>query len=192
MWCKKYTINMQTKQLVFVPQWINDRLLQKGLSADILLDIEKLAPLFSIEDLATMVVLERKCSIFTSINVSADALTWLVTWECSAKSDKCKKLISDIATVAAQEYFADETLQRLFLVEQSAIEKDQSKTFEVSPLGNEGVKVVINKGFPLQSHTANAYQLFRSLVKNLYVYEEYSQLISRPIGKAYVDSLLKQ
>lgn len=192
MWCKKYTINMQTKQLMFVPQWINDRLLQKGLAADILLDIEKLAPLFSIEDLATMVALENKHSIFTSISVREDTLSWLITWSNSAKSDKCKKLVSDIDTLGNQEDFASETLQRLFLIEQSVIEKDQSKTFEVSPLGNEGVKVIIYKGCALEDHRANASQLFRCLVKNLYVYEEYPQLISRPIGKAYLDSLLMQ
>lgn len=183
---------MQRKQFIFVPQWIDDKLRLKGLDTSALLDIEKVASLFSIEDLATMQALVDNSQFFTGYKVKPDTLCWLEQWRSSAKSAKTEKLVADVQALSEQENFAEETLQRIFEQESSLGEKNQSKTFDVSPLGNEGVKVLIHSGFPREKHLACSYELFRSMVKALHVYEEYASLISRHIGRTYVETLQTQ
>lgn len=99
--------------------------------------------------------------------------------------------MSDIAALANSESFQKETLDRIYAVScaDPFAEKNQKETFEVSLLGNDGVRVLIRGGFTAAEHAANSSELFRCMAKQLYVYEEYHSLISRPVGATYIASL---
>lgn len=182
---------MRNKQFAFVPQWIDDVLKRNALASDSLLDFEKVAPFFSMVDLAGLVALGFKARLFTSYNVESDTLHWLSVWRISAKTPVNQKLVDDIATLANSESFQKETLDRIYAVSghDSFGEKKQKETFEVSLLGNAGVRVSIRSGFTAPQHAANSPELFKCMVKQLYVYEEYHNLISRSVGATYIATL---
>jgi hypothetical protein len=89
----------------------------------------------------------------------------------------------------------DETLRRL-VVDQSAVTDSPrgavgpSDTFEVSLMGDVGIAVLIKQGYTLIDHARNSFNLLRCMVQKLYVYEDYHSLVSRPVGQAYIESLM--
>lgn len=182
---------MRNKQFAFVPQWIDDVLKRNTLPPDSLLDFEKVAPFFSMVDLAGLVALGIKARLFTNHCVENDTLRWLWAWQDTAKTPVNQKLVEDIATLANSESFQKETLDRIYAVsgQDPFGEKKQKETFEVSLLGDAGVRVLIRSGFTAAEHAANSSELFRCMVKQLYVYEEYHTLISRSVGATYIASL---
>lgn len=182
---------MRTKQIAFVPQWIDTVMKRNALGGDDLLKIERLAPFFSIEDLASLIALGHRSIFFTAISVTDDSLSWDDRWYDSTKDVRLQKLVNDAAMLASQGQFQNEILNRLFATQSSVAGEEQKETFEVSLLGDEGVKVLLLTGYSREQHIANASKLFRCIVKQLYVYEEYHQLMSRPVGMAYIESLLQ-
>lgn len=182
---------MRTTHIAFVPQWIRDKLAHKGLPLDTLLDFEKLAPIFSIEDLATIAAIEERSSVFSAYSVYSCKSRTLSYWQQTAKSERAKKLLGDIGAMLTEQ-FEKETLERLFIDETPVIEKNQKDTFDITFLGNEGMCVVLKQGHPLQSHVGNAPELFRKLIKSMLVFHEYHEVMETPLGKIYIESLLRQ
>lgn len=189
---------MRNNYITFIPQWIDEAMARNSLSSDDLLNFERLAPFFSVEDLASILVIGQQSKLFTSTDVSPDQENLYGVWVTTPNlSARYKQLAEDANLLANQEMFVADTLKRLFgdarpeanEVPNTAVE--QKETFVVSLLGNNGVKVVILEGFPQSAHAANTYKLFRCIVKKLYVYEEYHTLISRHVGRAYIETLLQ-
>lgn len=187
---KKYIINMRNKFIAFVPQWFDDLARQHGLSGNDLLRIEKLAPVCSLEDLASLLALGYHSKIFTSISVANDSLHWAGVWHESTKDSRLHKLVEDAASLACSNQYQEAVLKRLFEAPQPTTSDERKETSVVSLLGDEGVKVLLLSGRRREEYIANSRKLFQCVVEKLYVYEEYHSLMTRDVGRAYIETLL--
>ena len=189
-WVKKYIINMRTKFIAFVPQWIEELARRNGLSGSDLVRIEKLAPVCSLEDLASLLALGYNSKIFTSVSLGDDSLRWGAAWRASTKDARLHKLVEDAVSMACDEQYREAVLSRLFEAPQPISSDDRKVTSEVSLLGDEGVKVLLLCGRNREDYIANSRKLFQCIVEKLYVYEEYHMLMTRDVGRTYIETLL--
>lgn len=185
---------MQEKQFAFIPWWIAAVLSRNNLKSEDLLSFERIRPFFSTEDLTSLVATSTLARFFVGNGVGPDTVQWYDRWLASASDARTKAIISDIALLAGTEQTQEETLQRL-VIEPSTVDRPLTgsvplKTFEVSLMGDSGVAVFLQQGFTLAEHAQNSINLLRCMVKKLYVYEDYPQLVSRPVGQAYIESLM--
>ena len=186
---------MQTKQFAFIPWWIPPVLSRNNLKTEDLLYFERIQPFFSTEDLTSLVALGLQANLFAGNGVVGDTTLFCDRWLASVSDARSKQAIQDIAILAASQEVQDETLRRL-AVDLSAVtgsprgEVGPSDTFEVSLMGDVGIAVLIKQGFTLLDHAKNSFNLLRCMVKKLYVYEDYHTLVSRPVGQAYIESLM--
>lgn len=190
---------MQDKQFAFIPWWIIPVLSRNNLKAEDLLSFERIRPYFSIEDLTSLVALGQCAHLFAGNGVGSDTTLWYERWLATACDARAKQTIEDIAALAYSQETQDETLRRLTVDPSDNSNATASygdgvspalDTFEVSLLGDLGIAVVLNKGFTLADHAKNSISLLRCMVKKLYVYEDYHTLVSRPVGQAYIESLM--
>lgn len=193
---------MQEKQFAFLPWWIVPVLSRNNLKAEDLLYFERIRPFFSTEDLTSLVALSHNAHLFAGNGVGPDTTLWSDRWLASASDAQTKRAIQDIATLATSQEVQAETLRRLTVDPSSVADSPTphqeissgvfgpSDTFEVSLMGDNGIAVVIKQGFTLADHVKNSFKLLRCMVKQLYVYEDYPKLVSRPVGKAYIESLM--
>lgn len=190
---------MQKKQFAFIPWWIIPVLSRNNLKKEDLLSFERIRQFLSTEDLASLVALSRLTKYFAGNGLEYDTTHWDDRWVAPATDARSKEAIANITMLAAQEPFLDETLRRICAGDNAApisllsigdADVKKSDTFEVSLMGDFGVAVVINPGFTLLQHAENSINLLRCMVKQLYVYEDYHQLMSRDIGEAYIESLM--
>ena len=191
---KNITINMQEKQFAFIPWWITTVLSRNNLKAEDLLSFERIHPYFSTEDLTSLVALSFTARFFAGNGCESDTTHLYDRWLATANSAHSKKIIADIATLASSEQTQDETLRRLVLEPSDGVlayhSDDVKDTFEVALMGDSGIAVHLKAGFTLADHVKNSFNLLRCMVKKLYVYEDYHKLVSRPIGQAYIKSLM--
>ena len=188
-------MQMQTKQFAFIPWWIPPVLSRNNLKTEDLLSFERIQPFFSTEDLTSLVALSLQAQLFAGNGAGPDTTLWCDRWLASASDARTQQTIKDIATLAASQEMQDETLRRL-VVDQSAVTDSPrgavgpSDTFEVSLMGDVGIAVLIKQGYTLIDHARNSFNLLRCMVQKLYVYEDYQSLVSRPVGQAYIESLM--
>lgn len=189
---------MQEKQFAFIPWWISAVLTRNSLKTEDLLSFERIQPFFSTEDLASLVATSFVARYFVCDGIGWDIAQFYDRWQAQARDARTKQVISDIAALAFSQTTQDETLRRLVIETPSKpsvlgstlLESPSQETFEVTLMGDQGVAVYIKQGFTLAEHGANSFNLLRSMVKKLYVYEDYPQLVSRSVGRAYIESLM--
>jgi hypothetical protein len=188
---------MQEKQFAFIPWWITPVLVRNNLKTEDLLTYEKIRPFFSTEDLTSLAALGHVAHFFAGNGVGADTVTWHYRWLDSLKSDdaRAKSVIEDIAALASDKKVQDETLRRLVIEPSDVVPSPYAdtgfkETFTVSLAGDVAIAVTLKQGFTLVEHAKNQLALLRCMVKQLYVYEDYHALVSRPVGQAYVESLM--
>lgn len=194
---------MQEKQFAFIPWWISTVLSRNNLKAEDLLSFETIRPYFSTEDLTSLVAMSSLAHLFAGNGVGPDTALWYDRWLASANDARTKQAITDIATLASSEQTQAETLRRLAVEPPQVVAvmpgtmtytgnaANPSPTFEVAMMGDVGVAVHLKQGFTLAEHALNSFNLLRCMVKKLYVYEDYPRLIARPVGKAYIESLIR-
>jgi hypothetical protein len=187
---------MQEK-FAFIPWWITPVLERNNLKAEDLLSFERIRPYFSTEDLTSLAALGYQARLFVGDGADPDIVCWPTRWLASlnASDARAKSTIEDIAALAASEQTQDETLRRLAVEASSAVPNpygftEPKKTFRVALMGDVGIAVYLNQGFTLAEHAKNQFDLRRCMVKQLYVYEDYHALVSRPVGLAYIESLM--
>lgn len=187
---------MQEKQFAFIPWWIPPVLQRHGLKTEDLLSFERIRPYFSTEDLTSLAALGHCAHLFAGNGVGPDTVSWDARWCASACDARTKQAIADIAALAAAQATQDETLRRLTVDPSMVAQRDTGiytapePTFQVSLMGDVGIAVVLKQGFTLAEHAKNQFNLLRCMVKQLYVYEDYHALVSRPVGCAYIESLM--
>lgn len=189
---------MQQKQFAFIPWWIASVLRRNNLKTEDLLSFERIRPFFSTEDLTSLVALSHCTHLFAGNGIGYDTTQWSDRWLASANDARTKQAISDIATLAASQEVQDETLRRLAVdpstVPTSSIPMignvELLETFDVSLMGDSGISIVLKQGFALIEHAKNSINLLRCMARKLYVYEDYQNLVSRPVGQAYIESLM--
>jgi hypothetical protein len=194
---KNITINMQmqAKPIAFIPWWISPVLSRNNLKIEDLLSFERIKPYFSTEDLTSLVALGFQAHLFAGNGAGSDTILWCERWLASASDARTQQTIKDIATLAASQEVQDETLRRL-AADPSTVPFNPngaigpSDTFDVSLMGDTGIVVTLKKGYTLAEHAKNSFNLLRCMVRKLYVYEDYHILVSRPVGKAYIESLM--
>lgn len=188
-------MQMQAKQFAFIPWWIPPVLSRNNLKTEDLLYFERVQPFFSTEDLTSLVALSFQTHLFAGNGAGDDTTLWCDRWLASVSDARTKQAIQDIATLARSQEVQEETLRRLTVDPSTVTDHLEenvgpSDTFEVSLMGDSGIAVFIKRGFTLADHAKNSFKLLRCMVRKLYVYEDYHELVSRPVGKAYVESLM--
>ena len=194
---KNITINMQmqAKQIAFIPWWISSVLSRNNLKTEDLLSFERIQPFFSTEDLTSLVALSFQAHLFAGNGAGSDTILWCDRWLTSVSDARTQQTIKDIATLATSQEVQDETLRRL-AVDPSTVPcapygcVGPSDTFTVSLMGDTGIVVTLKQGYSLIDHAKNSFNLLRCMVRKLYVYEDYHILVSRPVGQAYIESLM--
>jgi hypothetical protein len=185
---------MQEKTFAFIPWWISAVLVRNNLKSEDLLSFERIRPFFSTEDLASLVATSFVARYFVCNGIGSDITQFYDRWQASASDARTKQAIADIAALAFSNEVQDETLRRLVTETPSKPSTmpstGPSATYEVALMGDVGVAVYLKQGFTLAQHNANSFDLLRSMVKKLYVYEDYPQLVSRAVGDAYTESLM--
>ncbi|BAW19069.1 hypothetical protein [Ralstonia phage RP31] len=186
---------MQEKQFAFIPWWIIPVLKRNSLKTEDLLSFERIRPFFSTEDLTSLAALGYQAQLFAGNGVGSDTISWTARWLASASDARVQQAITDIAALAASELTQEETLRRLVVEPSSAVSVSAgyvppAETFEVSLMGDLAIAVVLKQGFTLAEHVKNSINLLRCMAKQLYVYEDYHELVSRPVGQAYIESLM--
>lgn len=186
---------MQEKQFAFIPWWITPVLVRNNLKTEDLLTFEKIRPFFSTEDLTSLAALGFNARLFAGNGVGADTTLWIDRWLATASDARSQSTIQDIAALASNEQVQNETLRRLVVEPSEALpspyaSSEPQQTFEVSLMGDVGIAVKLKQGFTLAEHAKNQFALLRCMVKQLYVYEDYHALVSRPVGVAYIESLM--
>lgn len=187
-------MQMQPKQFAFIPYWISPVLSRNNLKAEDLLSFERIHPFFSTEDLTSLVALDYNVQLFVGVGIGRDNVQWIDRWLESTSDARLKTIVTDIAALAASQEVQAETLRRL-AVDPSAVPATQrvvgpSDTFTVSLMGDLGAAVILKQGYTLMEHAKNSFNLLRCMVQKLYVYEDYHVWMSRPVGRAYVESLM--
>ncbi len=190
---------MQQKQFAFIPWWIIPVLSRNNLKKEDLLSFERIRQFLSTEDLASLVALSHLTKYFVGSGAEYDITHWTDRWVATATDARSKEAIDNIAMLGVQATTIDETLSRISardgsvptaMFNDGVVDANKSDTFVVSLMGDFGVAVVLNSGFSLIQHAQNSINLLRCMVKQLYVYEDYHQLMSRGIGEAYIESLM--
>lgn len=189
---------MHEKQFAFIPWWILLTLRRNNLKTEDLLSYEKIKKIFSTEDLTSLVALSYMTKYFTNKSVEYDTTHWVDRWVTKTTDARTVAAINDLANLAGSPSVQDDILTRLS--GNSVVEVDyraesvstvmSSESFEVTLMGDFGVAVVLKPGFTLVQHAQNSSNLIRCMLKQLYVYEDYQKLMSRPLGLAYVESLM--
>lgn len=185
---------MQAKQFAFIPWWIPPVLVRNNLKTEDLLSFERIRPFFSTDDLTSLAALGNIAYLFAGNGASADTVDFCSRWLDSTSDANMKNAIMDIAALATSRETQDETLRRLVADPSSAVPalpgSKTPVTFEVALMGDVGISVKLKQGFTLVEHAKNQFNLLRCMVKQLYVYEDYHALVSRPVGLAYIESLM--
>lgn len=192
---------MHEKQFAFIPWWIIHILRRNNLKNEDLLSFEKIRKVFSTEDLTSLVALSYMTKYFVNKGNEYDTTHWCDRWVTKTTDARTQALINDIANLAGQPSVQDDILTRLTgnsAVQANYLEdsvttvksSEKAESFEVSLMGDFGVAVVLKPGFSLVQHAQNSTVLIRCMLKQLYVYEDYQKLMSRPIGVAYIESLM--
>lgn len=184
---------MSDKKIAFIPWWVATVLSRNNLKAEDLLSFERIQPYFSTEDLTSLAALSYIAPLLSAKGIFEDIESYVNRWAASTASAKHKTLIADIDQLARNKTTQDETLLRLVggntSGEPSYSANEELETFEVTLMGDVGVAVWLKPGFHLRDHIVNSIKLIRCAVKKLYVYENYQQLVTRPVGKAYIESI---
>lgn len=183
---------MQQKHIAFIPQWIAQVLGRNNLKKEELLSFETISKYLSTEDLVSLVVTGHLSDHFAK-GVVHDKMDFVYRWLASTNDAKLKDTINTIAALSVVETTKTEVFNRLCergSVGNTTAGASGPVTFELSLMGDLGVAVVLKAGFSPLEHAQNSSTLLKQLVKQLYVYEDYHQLMSRPVGLAYVESLM--
>lgn len=186
---------MQEKHFAFIPWWISAVLSRNNLKTEDLLSFERIRPYFSTEDLTSLVALGLNARLFVCNGIGSDTTQWIDRWLVSTSDARSQKTIRDIAALAYSQDVQDETLYRLTTEDPSVTGVPHGatgpfETFEVSLMGDVGVAVLLKQGYSASQHAKNSITLLRCMTKKLYVYEDYPRLVSRPVGQAYIESLM--
>lgn len=181
---------MQRKQIALIPWWIDKVLKRNGLKTEDLLSFETVSKYLSNEDITGLIASEYLAKHFVYGDIAGDTVCWLDRW------NKHSAQIDSLYALANTEETLRDTLYRICapvpsLVEEGAyVPPAVTDTSTVSLMGDHGIAVVLNEGFTTRDHGSNSVALLRLMVKTLYVFDEYHVLMSRPVGAAYVESLM--
>lgn len=182
---------MRHKPYAFVPDWIVKVLRRNNLKLEDLLYFERIRPFFSAEDLASLVCCHDLCSVFIGSDVSGDTHSWEGHWVGNTTDAASKQSIQDILALSYAEETKAETLARLAQTPPEARYEENRESFKVELVGDFGVYVILNSGFTAAQRTADQFKITQCILKKLYVYEEHHDLMSRPLGRVYIESLLQ-
>lgn len=185
---------MQRKQIALIPWWIDKVLKRNSLKSEDLLSFETVSKYLSNEDITGLIASEYLAKHFAYGDITGDLVCWRDRWiKNSAQVDSLYALANTEETLR-------DTLYRICapgtpplaetVTSGSYVLPAVTDTATVSLMGDHGIAVVLNAGYSTGDHAGNSIALLRLMVKTLYVYEDYHNLMSRPVGSAYVESLM--
>lgn len=184
------TIHMQ-RYPAFVPDWIVKVLRRNGLKLEDLLYFERIRPFFAHEDLASLVCCYDLSSQFIGVDVCGDIHSWEGHWVANATDATSKQSIQDILALSYADKTKADTLARLAQTPSESRYEEKRESFKVELVGDFGVYVILNSGFTTDQRVVDQFKITQCILKKLYVYEEHHDLMSRPLGQRYIESLLQ-
>ncbi len=182
---------MRTQRVVFVPGWIPRILKRHSLKFQDLLSFERIEAVFSKADLASLVVMKDIVpKLIDYDQLVSDTACLFEIWRSNLKQEQhqLRSVIDSIQGIHTK-LGKDETLQRIYGERHQATFENPNAIYESYLVGDSYIFVVVNTGFTIQDYVKVRSELIRDIVKKHNVYEEYHQLMSRPLGLAYIESL---
>lgn len=182
---------MRKQRVVFVPEWIHRVIKREGLKLEDLLSFERIEAVFSRSDLANLTVMKDLApKLIGNDKFQFDIACICEIWKSKLKQEQ-QKLFSVIDSIEGihSKLAREETLVRIYGEQNQQISKNQNAIYESYLVGDSYIFVVVKTGFAIQDYSNACSELIRDLAKKHNVYEEYHELMSRPLGCAYVESL---
>lgn len=179
------------KEIILIPYWIQEVLARNQLALSACLDIEKIKPLLSLNDLVSFITLQdpKYFQLSTSIpnNISKLVSIWnSITSTNKELSNFCWTTLLPMSNDVS---FHKDLVARLFEAEtQSSRFKEPFVVYDLTP---DTVGVVIYPGYFVQG--VNNYDLHKSLIEELlevlYRYSSFSDVAKTSTFKQYLDLL---
>jgi hypothetical protein len=179
------------KEVILIPYWIQVILARNQLPLSTCLDIEKIKPLISLNDLITFVSIQNPKYfelVLGAKNYMSDIISIWV--EKSTKTNTAIRSFcyNTLVPISSDGTFNSELVTRLFTEES----KDTSfkEPFIIYDLAPDVCGVVIYPGFFTQvSNKQLQKKVIESILEVLYVYMSFSEVAKTPLFKQYLEVL---
>lgn len=156
-----------------------------------LLYFERIQAIFSKSDLCSLVAMP---GILPRL-IGNDAIQSEVHhldhhWMGNLKQEQqsLRSVINGLTSVSAA-VSGEETLGRIYGEQGQYGATETAEPYESFLVGDSYIFVVVNTGHQVSDYVKKSSELIRDLLKKHYVYENYHELMSRPLAAAYVESL---
>lgn len=179
-------------KVVFIPYWIQEQLKRAGLNLNECLDLPKIRPHVSVNDLACFLALQEFSDyLYDGHNqdaVSCGDLYWIWSESTRSNPDESKFFHEQLAAIANSANVRSEVQSRLFTPESK--DDRHEKPFITYDIASAVVGVVICPGFFVGAeHQALRLPLVEAVLKLFYAYSLYHEVAKRDVFKKYLTLL---
>lgn len=179
------------RRVVFVPVWIYRVLQRNSKKLEDLLYFERIQAIFSKSDLCNLVAMPGILpGLVGNGAIQSETICLASHWLGNLKQEQqsLRSAINSLTSVSAA-VSGEETLARIYGEQGLHGSQEAKDPYETFLVGDSYIFVVVNTGHQVSDYTKKSSELIRDLLKKHYVYENYHELMSRPLGAAYVESL---
>lgn len=177
------------KQIVLIPFWVQEVLQRNQLPLSACLDLEKIKPLMSLNDLVGFLTLQKYMDKILGTKYVHDELTWV--WSRGIQNGNTQLndfLWKTLNTLAGDLTFHKEVESRL--LDADAKTDQYKEPFITYDLPQGIVGVVIFPGFFADAGVSEFQKpLVEAILKLLYVYESSHEVAKTPLFKRYLELL---
>jgi hypothetical protein len=173
--------------IFLLPSWTVNTLHRRGLKAADILNFSRIRPIFSVNDLAGLQVLQKfGDEVVGAKDLAGCSLEYPWSQTCATEEDR-KFLKEQLTPLFGDPYHQGVLIERLFSEGDTA---SSEKPFEVVPLGDDALAVVLYPGaFTPTNAPRQHFNVIRALLKQLYVYEEHTTVAATPLSLRYLELL---
>lgn len=176
------------KQIILIPFWVQEILQRNQLPLATCLDLEKLKPLMSLNDLVSFATLQGYSKQVTGVE-SMNDLVWVWSRNIMATNTTMNDFLwKTIVTLEKDQSFRQEVESRLF---DADAKQDQHKdAFITYDIASDVMGVVIFPGFFVGDGVSEFQKpVVQAILKLLYVYESTHEVAKTPLFKRYLELL---
>lgn len=179
--------------VIVLPHWIAENLHRYEVPLSECLNFKKIQSILSMNDLLGIVAAQSFGEMICgSKGVFANANSVICEWMISCTGEDEKAFLErNIAPFENDQITRDSVAVRLF---SDDLESSQyPKPYEIYPIQDYGLAVVVYPGFFKQTTDKQLHSaVTRDILKQLYVYEDQSEVAKQPIFRKYLEQLAHQ
>ncbi len=180
------------KAIVLIPHWVQEILQRNQLPLSACLDLEKIKPIMSLNDLVSFAALQSFYKQITGADSPMNSLLWVWSQSFPTTNVEMKDFLwNKVNTLSSDASFKNEVKTRLLSADARVSQhKDAFITYDLQP---QVVGVVIFPGFFVGEYGSEFQKpLVEAILKLLYVYESTHEVAKTPLFKRYLELLSVQ